>query len=203
MAVFLRSGDITVLSGDSRVAYHAVPRILPRHCDTVFADSFDPPDVSSFCDPTSRPTQVYVTSLTQDSAQAGDVTEFYEDSGGAEQELKGVHKGDPVVCSSSWNDGTDAKDVLCSCDNRDDAQTSPVVNPKCHVSCDHAHVDQTANQTNDAMIQTLQDLTWDPLSEYIAANRINMNVRQVFEPGKTFPSAATDVPVSLSSSTSQ
>ncbi len=33
LAMYLRSGDIMIMAGDSRLAYHAVPRILspPRH----------------------------------------------------------------------------------------------------------------------------------------------------------------------------
>ncbi|GAB6021315.1 hypothetical protein CHUAL_014129 [Chamberlinius hualienensis] len=36
-AMFLRSGDIMVMSGPSRLSYHAVPRILSEDCDRVLS----------------------------------------------------------------------------------------------------------------------------------------------------------------------
>lgn len=206
VAVYLRSGDITVLSGDSRLAYHAVPRILPQHYNTFFADSFDPPDVSTTSQPCRLAQAQMVSSLTQVSTQqASDVSECCVDADDTEQKQTDVPKC-CVVCSSFSNDGTVARNSGCTCSNlqcgRYDVQEASVVHPECHVSCDHSFVDKTAKRTNDAILQTLQDMTWDPLAEYIAVNRINMNVRQVLEREQPFPSAATDVSVSHSLSTS-
>ena len=190
VAVYLRSGDITVLSGDCRVAYHAVPRILPQQDNTVFAGCVKPPDLVDFNQPTSKLTQASVATY---STQASDFAEVCEDFDKAEQE--GVPRCYPVIFSSSSKDATVVRDVH---GNRGDAQSSSVCNSKCHATCDHA----LANRTNDDMMRTLQVLTWEPLAEYIAVNRINMNVRQVFRRGHTFPSAETDGPVDCSSTTS-
>ena len=194
VAVYLRSGDITVLSGNCRVAYHAVPRILPQQENAVFADCFGPPDLVDFSEPTCKLTP---GSVAKDITQASDFAEVCEDSDNAEQEQEDISRCYPVICSSSLKDGTVVRDVQGSCDDRGDAQ-SCVGNPKCHATCDHA----IANRTNDDTVRTLQVLAWEPLAEYIAVNRINMNVRQVFRRGQTFPSAETDGPVDCSSTTS-
>ena len=164
VAVYLRSGDITVLSGDSRLACHAVPRILPQHCNTFRASCFDPPD------------------QLDSTQQAGSCP------GDSDHQRKALPEAyNSFVCNSSSDDRTRDNQSMRSGQDLSDILPTDVASQD---SCDDHLLKETANRTNADVIQTLQDPTWDPLGEYIAVNRINMNVRQVLKCGQTFPSVA-------------
>lgn len=45
-AIFIRSGDVVLMSGEARYCYHAVPRMVPNSCppELCAIDPSDPPD---------------------------------------------------------------------------------------------------------------------------------------------------------------
>ena len=202
VAVYLRSGDITVLSGDSRLACHAVPRILPQHCDTFLASCFDPPDqvdstqqagsCSDDIDPPDQPDLTQQARSCPDDIDPPDQVDSTQQAGScpndSDHQRKAVPEGyNSFVCNSSSDDRTRDTQSMCSGQDFSDILPSDVASRD---SCDDHLLKETANRTNADEIQTLQDPTWDPLGEYIAVNRINMNVRQVLKCGQTFPSVA-------------
>ena len=199
VAVYLRSGDITVLSGDSRLACHAVPRILPQHCNTFFTSCFDPPDLldstqqAGSCpddiDPSDQLDLTQQAGSCPDDIDPSDQLDLTQQAGScpdSDHQQKAFPEGNPsIVGNSSSVDRTRQPQSMRQ--DFSDILPSDVANQE---SCDDHLLKETASRTNADIVQMLQDLTWDPLGEYIAVNRINMNVRQVLKCGQTFPSVA-------------
>ncbi len=134
VAMYLCSGDITVMSGPSRLAYHAIPRVLPY-------DDGELPQC-----------------LEADTVKAS-----------GEQQIK---ENDCQACSalSLESDTSTERQVA----------TDRLACPCGRHSCD-------ACMLNQAIAMTVQSLNWKQYAEYIQTHRINLNVRQVLEPGQTLP----------------
>ncbi|KAK6999381.1 alkylated DNA repair protein alkB 1 [Biomphalaria glabrata] len=56
MAVYVRSGDICIMSGESRLAYHAVPKILPSSLPAIYSNASETSSISQISDVCSKHT---------------------------------------------------------------------------------------------------------------------------------------------------
>ena len=95
-ALLLNSGDIVIMSGQSRLAYHGVPKILSHFRGGVHSQSFD----SQSGVPRCLTKQVFETYLeSQSSCDVGHTEMFVEQSGSAECKTSSVAM-DKRGCSS-------------------------------------------------------------------------------------------------------
>ncbi|XP_041352727.1 nucleic acid dioxygenase ALKBH1-like isoform X2 [Gigantopelta aegis] len=132
-AIFLRHGDICVMAGASRLAYHAVPKII--HSDT-------------------RPLPTEFPSWLSDHMSC--VTPANH------------------TCSFSEEGclATALTDQTCSCGSK---------------GCLNMCTDMSLKEINKDIIKTLLELDRNAFDIYLKSSRINVNIRQVFKPGQTFP----------------
>lgn len=154
-ALYIRSGDIIIMSGNSRTAFHAVPRIVKVGKEN------EPPSCLKW----------------KDGLFANDVT------------LKSERNPDENV---------DVPDVLE--ENNVSRRTSvssnnKVMNEFGNVSLKNSGCDETGqgcqcNKINfcGKSMKTLTSEEWRQFEIYLSKTRINVNVRQVHEKGKTMNS---------------
>lgn len=184
VAMLLRSGDIVVLSDESRLAYHAVPRILSSDkalgCMLHHADSDGTNDIiepltscnNGRCDNAIR-------KMTD-----GD----YEFDRDGELECTGMHRkrakiaGDARVSqAASAHEPAPAAQCqlayqLSAFSAPADLRTTPASPPPEPCVGRIRYCSLTLSKVND-------DNYWRPFESYVRSKRINMNVRQVVEPG--------------------
>ncbi|CAL1527580.1 unnamed protein product [Lymnaea stagnalis] len=193
MAVYVRSGDVCVMSGDSRLAYHAVPKIL------------------------STPTfpKISTSSHSQKNSVRGDVgskvienvNQSAADENADDDPLK--EKSAPAKRQADLNSSLDASES-CACKLQKLIDTScehfSHMTPMGHsiqqgldlvvMNCDnhklltqncsdHSYKEYQSNidQVNAGIVSVLSNLDFNYFSLYLKSSRINLNVRQVLPPG--------------------
>ena len=187
VAVYLRSGDITVLSGDSRLACHAVPRILPQHCDTFVASCFDPPDQpDSTQQAGSFPDDIYPPDQVDSTQQAGS---FPDDIDPPDQV-------DSTQQAGSWPDDIDPPDQpdstqqAGSCPGDSDHQRNAVREVYNSFVCNSSSDDRTRDTQSLRSGQDFSDIlpsdvaSQDSCDQHLlkeTANRTNADVIQMLQ----------------------
>lgn len=144
-AVYLRDGDVVIMSGQARMAYHAVPKVLPHDfpIDTQIQQS--KLDVRSHClDP--NPNRETSTDPETQATLNAEVS---------------------VIVAVD----------ITSCKRRNDDHTLTRDNKRSKSESDGMHCTDTYNKVTDNEF-------WRPFSDYLRDSRININIRQMFEPGK-------------------
>ena len=144
LAVYLRSGDIAIMTGPRRLAYHAIPRVMS--CDRQHVRD---------CFRLERPRGA-------EAAHAGD-----RDCTSDEDRKQSA--------DIEWNDE-------CLCTESDTHSTNKLRHDN---TCTNQRIKQL-NKVIESTITKLTDDVWEPFAKYLDANRINMNIRQVFKPGQNF-----------------
>ena len=167
VAMYLRSGDIVVMMGPSRLAYHAIPRILSRDQELVRkcfklekTNDTDQGETEN-CD------EAIVPSDSRDISVATNI----QDKQTLEQ----------CCCN----------ELLLECEQvgKSESDNSPGVCSK-QRNKKLSNVDDVNKHIRETM-QHLSDDIWEPFNEYLNTNRINMNIRQVLRPGEGFPQNET------------
>lgn len=114
-SVYLRDGDVFIMSGDSRLSYHAVPRILPPHYFTQ-----------------SRVNRLQTASTSELKRRA----------------------------------------VTVNADEAKRRKSSPENTSDCFLDM-------------ELLSRVESSAFWDLFEDYVSKNRINLNVRQMFDLGRT------------------
>nr|XP_054759602.1 nucleic acid dioxygenase ALKBH1-like [Lytechinus pictus] len=205
MALHLRSGDVIVLGGASRLAYHAVPRIMYAHKEGQLPRCFGLTDdllqqqeseeeeyvtgstlnvgdhtaqenIEDLCDETCN-TAVYV-----DVEHAGKLSDSVALS------VAGDHRPKNTLEHCPYNSSPDEPcERLGSCIKR--TSVTDTVSAARTNSADPCITDISGVSKNiSSAIRSLsrEDL-WKEFEEYLKHGRINISVRQVTGPGKGFP----------------
>ncbi|XP_002741372.1 nucleic acid dioxygenase ALKBH1-like [Saccoglossus kowalevskii] len=162
-AMFLKSGDIMLMSGDSRWAYHSVPRILPPRKNNPVPESFN-------------------TTLKSDGLTDELLKPDVEDSSAEEAtEVNNDHSAeDPHL------DFSDKKD--CSHGTSENIVDKINIRTSAYDLNDTKNLSDVFDQFQADMEHLTHEENWKPFAEYLPGARINFNVRQVMEAGKSFTS---------------
>jgi hypothetical protein len=155
VAVFVDSGDIVVMSGQSRLAYHAVPRILTEA------------ERSAGCYATGRVSDVPCTDDTTESLRR-DLQPSEAASSFSSQTVD-------LTCHGKL--GADAESE--SAFSPVGSSSVDVILPLSRY--DGATIDGMMNALNSGMDSVINALDWTPFEQFLGKRRINLNVRQVFE----------------------
>lgn len=157
MSLFLRSGDVCVMSGPCRLAYHAVPKIL----SPIKGSS----DFSCFCFKDTQSKDVY-----KEPTDNCNSCPFTTDSSPSEKTHERRSDGNISSHLASCPEDNSSEPVKMASDHPEDTYASKV----CLSSID------TLNRN---IIDRLRNMDWNPFSVYLQFSRINLNVRQVFPRG--------------------
>ncbi|XP_077992481.1 nucleic acid dioxygenase ALKBH1-like [Glandiceps talaboti] len=162
-AVFLKSGDIMIMSGDTRWCYHAVPRILPPGKSKPLPDGFSmSPLHNKDCD-------VCINVAPQSS----------------EEMVTAVADG---TCDSETTE-VNSLQSQTKCTER----TLETNHIDLHTKCNLSTFSDVFDQFDKDMKFLSQEDNWKPFAEYLHGTRINFNVRQVVKAGDIFPSKGADL----------
>ena len=165
-ALYIRSGDILIMSGQSRTAFHAVPRIIK------VGDENEPPPCLKwqnglFDDNTNKTTGVNLdeldvrdknTAINYASTNIVGGNDTESNKCAVEEFCNNCYK----ICSESGYFSFEAN-KSCGCNKLDFGAKSP-------------------------RMKSLTAEEWKKFEVYISKTRININVRQVHEQGKTMNS---------------
>lgn len=167
-ALFIRSGDILIMSGQSRTAFHAVPRIIK------VGDENEPPPCLKwqnglFDDKRSKTTGVNLDELDVRDKNMAAILDKNRTS-------TNIVKG---------NDTESKKCVVGEFCNNKICSESGHLRFEANKSCGCNKLDFGAKSTR---MKSVTAEEWKKFEVYISKTRININVRQVHEQGKTMNS---------------
>lgn len=172
-ALYIRSGDILIMSGQSRTAFHAVPRIIkvgevnePPACLSWQHGLFDAnmtslphPDESDVPDENKDILEV------KDSLSCGNTSHSASTVTGSEKSKQSEKREFEVSCDSKIIREFESISIEGSED------------------CGCIKLDQFCGKSLRMRSLTAQE--WRKFEVYLSKTRINVNVRQVHEKGKT------------------
>ncbi|XP_059160239.1 nucleic acid dioxygenase ALKBH1-like isoform X2 [Physella acuta] len=185
LAVKLKSGDVCVMSGPSRLAYHAVPKILPPTQEEFpaylqpFVGSLTP---QNCCSQGGCGHKTDLCTHTQDGGcgHKTDLCTHTQDGGCG-------HKTD--LCTHTQDGGCGHKTDLCThtqglfqdllyqCPGED--------NHALNLAPSFQQYQRDIDQVNYKIYTVLKTLDLTPFARYLKSSRININIRQVLPHGVT------------------
>lgn len=189
MSIFLRSGDICVMSGHCRLAYHGVPKILsPPHGNSDLACfNFKATNPSTSMCTSKRQSRDENTSdsickdnLIQEKHNCDDSTSSLRECDSKKKSITPVEYLNNIVTNNDSLLVSKASKDEYSCNFSDqqisssDACTQQKKSPSLD---EHLIVIDALNQDIE---ERLASMDWKPFSVYMQQSRINLNVRQVF-----------------------
>lgn len=173
LSVFLRSGDVCVMSGDCRLAYHAVPRIL--------APTSEEPLISLF-----SLRHVHLCAVSDSITVKSSNCEFHNDV----KNDKTEHRSKDVASTGnkpSTNFIKSTHSDLGHCENAEVAhKATDMMNTSDHLQCKTSSFkdyDDHIDQVNSNIEEVVAALDFHPFLVYLRSSRINLNIRQVLPPG--------------------
>lgn len=166
-ALMLHSGDICIMSGQSRLVYHAVPKVLSAGPDRIHRCVFSSTVVNNIskCDK-------YNNAFSQKSCDV-------------QTEIKSCHQHSNI-------NSYDQECKLCKQSFVSDDQSSQSCDNIC-VKCKSVNSLESREHAQNCdtyyMVEAISDTMSDEkfLCEYLKCTRININVRQVLKPNENFP----------------
>ncbi|BFZ07639.1 hypothetical protein BsWGS_10678 [Bradybaena similaris] len=176
VSVFLRSGDVCVMSGQCRLAYHAVPRIL--------APTSEEPLMSLFSQ-----RHVHLCPVSDSIALKSSNCEFPDD---VVKNDKTEHRS-KAVSSTGNKPSTDFMESTHShlghCQNTEVGhRATDLMNTGDHLQCktytsSFEDYDDHIDKVNSNIEKAIAALDFHPFLVYLRSSRINLNIRQVLPPG--------------------
>ena len=208
-AMFLHSGDIIIMGGPARLAYHAVPKILPGkdgnlpqclQLNPELSASTEVSQTSSdglHCTNPSKCTSCSVDDIHERTNVQTDTgsNDFNNDSK--------AHSISAHISTSDSDRRTESLSVSKKRSNESEGSSSKALCTEQSISSTSNIESRTSSSTelqsskcvNDSeKIDICSDLRklccnehWGPLGDYMKSSRINVSVRQVMKPGQGFP----------------
>ena len=171
-AMFIRSGDIVLMSAKARLCFHAVPKIMTPTLDQLL------PECLAINPQLWRNSRAQTRENSADQSTENSTSQSTENSTDQSRE-NSASKEISTTTALSSDSKTELYENrrLCNHKNQDI----------------HAVVKQTSSgdvkqtgssciicETSGNIVETLQSLDWHPFAEYLSGARINLNIRQVF-----------------------
>ncbi|XP_038072697.1 nucleic acid dioxygenase ALKBH1-like [Patiria miniata] len=209
LAMYLHSGDIIFMGGQSRLAYHAVPRILipegsmklPSCLDRVEDSEPLGSSCKSASEPTGccdipRPSQDTTDSLSLSGNKnhtSAPVPPFSSCDTEISKEDSNMHERTETSkaydSSFRFDTGDDALDAFES-SLKSGEGTCGKHSPRCAaqglVDSDYTVIHETMRSLQDPQ-------AWERFAKFMSNTRINISVRQVTGPGRDFPSETVNI----------
>lgn len=174
-ALYIRSGDIVIMSGKSRTAFHAVPRIVK------VGNENEPPSCLKWKE------GLFTNDVTLSSEKDSDKSSIPDDN------VKFPDVVDKKTVVSQRTCGSDAKRdekplFQESCDNKNTNRFGDIssLGWECTETSEGCQCNK--NDFGGKSMKTISSDEWRQFELYLSKTRINVNVRQVHEKGKTMNS---------------
>jgi len=191
VAMFLRSGDILVMSGASRLAYHAVPRIL-SYSDFAISNTTKVSqcisrnkavsmqnDEAQGCTRVTNPWDIMKTDKQDHYCVCCWKLKYMVDNSNIDAEHS---SSNPV--GDHYNSSSHIHAQVNSASNNKHDYTSDDI--KCNKNADNIGKHSKSMVCDCPNI--LNSGVWEPFESYLKNSRININVRQVLASGQEWPS---------------
>ena len=193
--MYIDSGDICIMMNESRVAYHAVPKILSRA--SVDGAVRPPQPGNAACDTSLDWAQ---DDVKHHSLHTSDTKDDVKHHSLHTSDTKEVSPRRQTTDGSRSDHSERVQDSSLSCDsnslvldkgvNKVAKQQPSEESNACSSITDSEKklkgIHDSSKTVNQLYLTTTQHLDWKPYEEYLNHSRINMNIRQVFKSGQTF-----------------
>ena len=206
-AMFLHSGDIIIMGGPSRLAYHAVPKILPGKDGNLPQCLQLKPDLSTCTEQTTSDGSQCTNTSKHTSCSIGNIherTNGQTDIGIKDSENDSKHHSISAHAGASDSDGrTESLSAGKKRNNESEGSSAKVlcteqsISPTCNIelrttSSTELHSSKCVPDAQKLDIcSDLRKLCcnehWGAFEDYMKSSRINVSVRQVLKPGQGFP----------------
>ena len=198
--MFLQSGDIIVMGGPARRAYHAIPRILPSTVGNIPQCLQSIPELTSHGGASSEKSSTGnkpSSAIDLECTLTGKRTDSSEGCGKLQEDAEvGTGSQSPKAdLSSGKKRGSESET-----DNLESESASSSAKVLCTEQSNIATRTMKDSQSAKGADEIrdifdinldLRDLccreNWDPFAAYLECSRINVSVRQVMKPGQGFP----------------
>ncbi|XP_071962026.1 nucleic acid dioxygenase ALKBH1-like [Antedon mediterranea] len=171
VAMFVNSGDVIVMSGSARLAYHAVPRIIPARSE-LMVESFTLPGKGDFAD--------INTTFNADGKDSCLPPKAKMAKTSAEQNSIRFKNTSSITNVKTEGTVFPSEKTKVRCEQPQEEITKST---QSLISCASKNI--TFN-IHDEVRKLGTDISWQPFEDFLKTSRINMNVRQVLPEGKTF-----------------
>ena len=188
-ALYLRDGDVMIMSGSARMSYHAVPKVLPAiplsapsHAVTKVSPAATPTKQQEQCGevipaantPQTKPIKhtLHHPTHTEDSH-----TNNHEADTSINNHASGASESHRLISEAVSSIGVTTNNKRTQCEDRNMTQR-------------HNKRSKSTSEYDNCVYKTelLHRVTesefWEPYEKYLQTLRININIRQMFEPGK-------------------
>lgn len=152
-ALYLRDGDVIIMSGNSRMSYHAVPKVLP----SIQADS-------------ERTTE----GPSNNGSRYGTVSNGHHHNMQTSSHINTSEGGCDLVESEDMLSGSETTKKRTGLSALGDESAKKLYKSEC---------DTADRLCTDFMEKVSDEEFWEPFEKYLETSRININVRQLFAPG--------------------
>lgn len=166
MAVYVRSGDICIMSGESRLAYHAVPKILPSSLPAIYSTASETSSISQISDVCSKHTVAPHAHIPNSDIQ--ELSYKHE-----QKYLEDLASNQSLVVDTNL-----LLQQNSTCQQLD-KEASCVDNPLIFYETYQLCIDEVNSRINSLM----PGLNIEPFNRYLRSSRINLNIRQVLPHG--------------------
>lgn len=158
-ALLLRSGDVVIMSGPSRLAYHGVPKVISPATTSFVPDSLTAHTLSGCIESAGQSDRDYLPTNCPVCGR------------GRGSPLTKPAEAEMLHCSRSEGDATGDLKELCTVQPKRRRQDAGV-----DVSSEGAHSGPGSSSCPQC-VELLQ--SWPDFESYLSVSRINVNVRQV------------------------
>lgn len=177
-AIYLRDGDVVIMSGKARMSYHAVPKVLPLDFQ-LSCNQMKPSELTKAV-PSPNCRQITHVSNGTDNLSAnacfnGMKCESINSNIGRFKEL--CDGEEDVTLSDTEHNLLAANSEQCKRSHGDLSAGDSIVTKRSKSESDNTSLTELINTFDD-------DNVWAPFNNYLQTSRININVRQLFESGK-------------------
>ena len=214
-ALYLRDGDVMIMSGDARMSYHAVPKVLPAiplstssHAVTkvlpaipLSAPSHAVTKVSPAATPTKQqqcaevipaanthqaksikhtshyPTRTVASQPTVTARQSDPNTNNLESATSINNHASGASESHRLTSEAVTSNGVTTNNKRTQGEDKNMTQRHNKRSKS--ISEYHKYVYKT-----ELLHRVTETEFWKPYEKYLQNSRININIRQMFEPGK-------------------
>ena len=202
-ALYLRDGDVMIMSGSARMSYHAVPKVLPaipqstsNHAVQKVSPAATPTKQQEQCGevipaanthqtnnksikhPSHHPTHTVASQPTVTASQNDPNTNnVVETATSINNHASGASESYRLISEAVTSNGVTTNKKRTQGEERNITQR-------------HNKRSKSTSEYDNCLYKTelLHRVTesefWEPYEKYLQNSRININIRQMFEPGK-------------------
>ena len=199
-ALYLRDGDVMIMSGDARMSYHAVPKVLPAipqsapsHAVQKVLPAATPTKQQEQCGEVIPAANTHQTKSIKHASHHPTRTEVSQPSVTARQSDPNTNNLEKATSINNHSSGASESHRLTSeavTSNGVTTNNKRTQGENRNMTRRHNKRSKSTSEYDNCVYKTelLHHVTesefWEPYEKYLQTSRININIRQMVEPGK-------------------